>query len=119
MSRALSVMLDKMPELGWSKMYVTALESFFTQLLVHKCLNDSHGEQVLLRYQARARRDWHEALRRLSTEGGKVYDISILSQKLLESIEAEVILERADLREAQVCSTILPPSEETTIAHAF
>ncbi len=106
MSRAFPDLLSKMEDLRWPQQHVDSLARFFTKLVMHPYLNKTNGEAILLRYQARARLDWHETIRRPHKEGEKVYDISYISVALLRTIEHDIAIEISNLRSEEVC----PPS---------
>ena len=46
------------------------------------------GDTVLLHYQAKVRREWHEALRASSDE--PAFDISVINIKRVEAIGADI-----------------------------
>lgn len=97
-SRAFPDLLSKMEDLRWPQQHVDSLARFFTKLVMHPYLNKTNGEAILLRYQARARLDWHETIRRPHKEGEKVYDISYISVALLRTIEHDIAIEISNLR---------------------
>jgi hypothetical protein len=70
---------------GWTQAHINSLAHFFVGLDLNTYWNRANGEQILLTYQARVRREWHDALKR-----DQAFDISILNETLLWSITDEI-----------------------------
>ncbi|KAJ6530445.1 hypothetical protein B0H10DRAFT_1741552, partial [Mycena sp. CBHHK59/15] len=71
---------------GWPKEYRAALSSFFYAIEFHssRMNHDDHADTILVIYQARARRHWHDALAQ-----GNGFNIAIFNDKFLEQISTE------------------------------
>jgi hypothetical protein len=78
-------MLHQMTATGWTQAHINSLAHFFAGLDLNTYRNRANGEQILLTYQARVRREWHDALKR-----DQAFDISILNETLLRSIADEI-----------------------------
>lgn len=72
---------------GWPEKHVDALVHFFIGIETSAFRVRSHGEKVLLQYQARVRRHWQDCLKR---EEGATFNIALIDNRLLESISNEV-----------------------------
>jgi hypothetical protein len=80
--------LDYAAKAGWPAgpgEHLDKLSKFFLDIECHPDRAQPNGEHVLLTYQARVRRDWHDALKR-----DQGFDISKFSEDLLRSISTEI-----------------------------
>ena len=69
----------------WPQSHLEGLASFFLSLELSELRVRPNGERILLVYQARVRRDWHDALKK-----GDGYNIAMINSALLRSIAEEV-----------------------------
>ena len=69
----------------WPEKHVNALTQFFLQLDMHHFRSRPHGERVLILYQARVRRDWHDKLKLKLA-----YNLAHINEGLLRSISDEI-----------------------------
>lgn len=76
---------------AWPERHAEALAGFFCTLELHPRTLQPNGKQVLLRYQAKARREWYLALQR--NEG---FNIETIGEELLRSLAETVNLEIAE-----------------------
>ncbi|KAJ7152338.1 hypothetical protein C8R46DRAFT_1302569 [Mycena filopes] len=74
-------LLEQMTRSGWSDKHTRSVATFFYNLSRHPFRELKHGEVILLIYQASARRDWHDALRK-----GEGFNIALFNDNLLRSI---------------------------------
>jgi len=88
MSIAKGTLLHHMSQTGWPNQHVIALTKFYLNLKSHPMQLQVDGDMVLLHYQAQVRCEWHEALR--STNDEPVFNISIINNKCVEAIGAEL-----------------------------
>jgi hypothetical protein len=66
---------------GWPSSHIKSLAEFFLNLEIHPTRNCQHGEKILLIYQARVHRNWHDQLKRNTG-----FNIAIMNNTLLQSI---------------------------------
>ncbi|KAJ7662769.1 hypothetical protein DFH06DRAFT_947017, partial [Mycena polygramma] len=76
--------LEQLQRAGWTERHIKSMATFFYLLNRHASRELDHGEAILLIYQARARREWHDSL-----EKGVGFNISIFNDNLLRSISEE------------------------------
>ena len=69
---------------GWPPSHVKALAEFFLNLEIHPSRTRKYGENILIIYQARVRRNWHDQLKR---DAG--FNIAIMNNSLLQAISEE------------------------------
>ncbi|KAF8873569.1 hypothetical protein BD779DRAFT_1451713, partial [Infundibulicybe gibba] len=75
--------LDYLPKAGWPRELYTDMAAFFIHVETHPLARTGDmGQKVLLEYQARTRRDWHDHARR-----GTVFNISELNEDLIKIIK--------------------------------
>ncbi|KAF8805469.1 hypothetical protein BYT27DRAFT_7104489 [Phlegmacium glaucopus] len=91
MSMAKNAFIPLMTKYQWSEKAINAFAQFFTQLELHPYRQCDFGEQALIIYQARVRREWHDQLKL-----GSAFNIGIINEDLLQSIYKE-ILDKAQL----------------------
>ncbi|KAF8897646.1 hypothetical protein BD779DRAFT_1388447, partial [Infundibulicybe gibba] len=87
MSTAKNCLLASMAKVGWPERYLLSLALFFHHLDCSPWRVRMNGDQILLRYQARVRQDWHEALR---SADGDAFNISLLNDMVIRSIADEI-----------------------------
>jgi hypothetical protein len=63
MTMAKNSILQHMTKAKWPNEHVEALANFFVSLDLHEMRLQPNGEEILLLYQARVRREWHDALK--------------------------------------------------------
>jgi hypothetical protein len=85
MTMGKTTLLANMPNANWPAKHVNALTQFFLQLEMHPFRSRPHGERILILYQARARRDWHDKLKLK-----QAFNIAHINAGLLRSISDEV-----------------------------
>jgi hypothetical protein len=105
MSIAKTTLLHQMSQTGWPENHVIALAEFYLNLESHPTCQQTDGDTILLHYQAQVRREWHEALR--STSNEPAFDISIINDKRVDAIGAEIWNTR---RTEGVLRSVHPPS---------
>jgi hypothetical protein len=93
-------LLHHMARAGWSASHTTALAHFFLNLEMSDYRSRPNGERILLAYQARVRREWHDALKR--DEG---FNIGIINDNLLRAIADEIW----DIIRAEGMKKVSPP----------
>jgi len=99
MSMAKSSMIDFLQtNTRWPSKHIQALALFFVRLETHPMRTQPYGEEILLRYQARVRRDWHDRLKR----GTGAFNISLINEIQLQAISNEVWQQRKQSDEAEV-----------------
>ncbi|GLB39889.1 putative tyrosine recombinase [Lyophyllum shimeji] len=86
MTMAKNGLLHAMSKADWPQSHVVALAEFFLNLEYHPYRRRQQGEQILITYQARVRREWHDALK----GSEPVFDISVINDALLKSIGDEI-----------------------------
>ena len=92
MVQAKNMMLEYIADSkAWSNRHAEALAGFFCALELHPRTLQPNGKQVLLRYQAKARREWYLALQR--NEG---FNIEVIGEELLHSLAETVNAEIAE-----------------------
>jgi hypothetical protein len=70
---------------GWPKEHREALATCWRDLETHEYRDRSHGERMLLLYQARIRKEWHDSMKRQDS-----FNIALFNDTLLRSISDEV-----------------------------
>ena len=80
-----NTMLRYMEICEWPRKHIDAFTLFYFNLEIDEMRLRTHGERILLAYQAIVRRQWHEDLTR-----GKGFNIAAVNQKLLSSVADEV-----------------------------
>lgn len=79
------MMLHYMEICEWPRKHIDSFTLFYFNLEINEMCSQTHRERILLAYQARVRRQWHEDLMRQ-----KGFNITIINQKLLSSVAEEV-----------------------------
>jgi hypothetical protein len=87
MSMGKNAMLQLLQSASWPMKHIRALSNFFVAIDINKLRHEEHGEEILLLYQARARLNWHDALKKLDEEP---FDITEINEVLLDKISKEV-----------------------------
>ncbi|EKM75246.1 hypothetical protein AGABI1DRAFT_95000 [Agaricus bisporus var. burnettii JB137-S8] len=89
-SVAQKLLLHHMKEQGWPESHVSLLAAFFFRLEYHDIRRiSSLGDQVIVKYQAEVRREWHRLI--ASPKQQKVFDIADISAERLDAIERQLI----------------------------
>ncbi|KAJ3491652.1 hypothetical protein NLI96_g582 [Meripilus lineatus] len=70
--------------------HVNALGKFFLAVAHHPILVTDQGPEILILYQARVRKNWFESIKAPAHLEELSYNIAILNEDLLTSIEREV-----------------------------
>jgi hypothetical protein len=91
MEIAKTILIRQISKCCWPDKSITALAQFFMNLEVHQYRQRAFGEQALLVYQARVRRDWHDLLKR---GDGNTFNIALMNETLLQSIHREIMDKR-------------------------
>ncbi|KAJ7110352.1 hypothetical protein C8R43DRAFT_904344 [Mycena crocata] len=78
---------------GWPPQHRTALQTFFYALEFHpsRLHHDEHVDNVLVLYQAKARRNWHDMMAR--KQG---FNLALINEKLLLQIEKQYLSKLAN-----------------------
>lgn len=89
-SVAQKLLLHHMKEQGWPEEHVSTLATFFFRLEYHDIRRiSSLGDDVIVRYQAEIRREWHRLI--TSPKEQNVFDIGDISLDRLDEIERRLI----------------------------
>ncbi|KAG6889803.1 hypothetical protein C0992_003992 [Termitomyces sp. T32_za158] len=81
--------LEHIVQEKWPSVMVDVMHSFFFRLTHHKLRNEgAEGNQVLLMYQARARREWHRQLKNPPKDG--IFDIGLIDDGYLRSLKDQL-----------------------------
>ncbi|EKM75267.1 hypothetical protein AGABI1DRAFT_46743 [Agaricus bisporus var. burnettii JB137-S8] len=89
-SVAQKLLLHHMKEQGWPEEHVSTLATFFFRLEYHDIRRTSSlGDDVIVRYQAEIRREWHRLI--TSPKEQNVFDIGDISLDRLDEIERRLI----------------------------
>ena len=91
LSMAKHALIRLMRRYQWSEEVVNTFVQFFTQIEIHPYWQRDYGEQALLMYQARARREWHDQMKL-----GNSFDIGHINESLLRDCYREIV-EKAGL----------------------
>lgn len=75
-------MLVYMAKLDWPKKHLEALANFFFNLEEHFLRRQPHGDNILIIFQAKVRREWHDSLDR-----GQGFNIGRLNLATLRDIQ--------------------------------
>lgn len=78
--------LAAIEDAGWPTEHRTAMATFFYRIENHpsRMQGDSHAQEILVIYQARARRSWHDMLSQ-----NKGFNLALINDKLLETVSRE------------------------------
>ncbi|KAF7348033.1 Reverse transcriptase/ribonuclease H [Mycena sanguinolenta] len=77
-------LLEQMTRSKWPTRHTASVATFFYTLTRHPSRELDHGESILLIYQARARREWHDSLKK---DTG--FNLALFNDNLLRSISDE------------------------------
>lgn len=106
MTMGKTAMLMQMTARGWPEKHIRALATFYVNLDIHPYRDRPNGEEILLLYQARARREFFDSLK---LERG--FNIAPINAELLRSIADEY---RDNMRANQVSLTPPPLATKAT-----
>lgn len=95
---------------NWPKRYIDSLSNFFRNICTHNLRFRNNGEQILLLYASRVRREWHDSLER-----GEGFNIGIINEHLLDAILREVYNSFQDNIARQVSFSCLPRKTSTVL----
>ncbi|KAF8885493.1 hypothetical protein BD779DRAFT_1423642, partial [Infundibulicybe gibba] len=87
MSTGKNCLLASMDRVGWPQRHLLSLALFFHKLDCSPWRDRKNGDRILLLYQARARQDWHEALR---ATDGDAFNISLINEAVIRTISDEI-----------------------------
>lgn len=85
MNVAKNMLMRYMDFCDWPQKHVQSFAHFYFNLELEPIRSRPHGEKVLIVYQAKARRQWHDDLSR-----GLGFNIAPINQKLLSAVAEEV-----------------------------
>lgn len=85
MTIAKNLLLSYMGRFKWPDEYTQSLAGFFINIELSDRRARPNGERTLIIYQARVRREWHDAIKR-----NEAFDISVINRELLRTIADEV-----------------------------
>lgn len=85
MNVAKNAMLHFMDLCNWPQKHVQSLAHFFFNIELDPMRSRPNGEKILIAYQAKVRRQWHDDLSR-----GLGFNIALINQKLLSTVAEEV-----------------------------
>jgi len=74
-------MIHYMHKVGWPEKHIDALASFYFQLKDHDMRLRQHGDRILIIFQAKVRREWHNAM-----EQNKGFNISLINPVTLSGV---------------------------------
>lgn len=83
MSEAKLTLIETMEAAGWPSGWVAMLDKFFFHIENHALIREPDGRQILKRYMAKARREWHKCLKDADNEA---FDISLINEELMTDI---------------------------------
>lgn len=89
--------LRQISKLKWPPKHIDALTTFFFNLEIHEYRNRNKGDEALLSYACRSRREWHVKLK--LNEG---FNIAIINARLLREALDEIWDERRELAVSRV-----------------
>ncbi|KAF8878935.1 hypothetical protein BD779DRAFT_1553147 [Infundibulicybe gibba] len=91
--------LDFLASVEWPERLYADMAAFFARIETHRIRKTDAGKRALLEYQARARRDWHDSIKR----NGETFDLAAINEELLKIIadEQQARDVRAQAREIQ------------------
>jgi hypothetical protein len=114
---AKSSYLQHLSKAGWPQKHVDALAHFFIALESSAFCARTHGEKILITYQARVRRHWHDQLKH---ESGTAFNIALIDDSLLETISNEMwdVAHAESKREVSTPSHLIP-SSTTNLVHTL
>ncbi|KAH9902529.1 hypothetical protein C8Q73DRAFT_623089, partial [Cubamyces lactineus] len=84
-SKARTLFLQNAKMYGWGDEHLEVLAIFFLALDAHPIRNEVKGNQTVVRYQARYRRQWH-----LSMDQGSPFDLSVINEEALHAIRRDI-----------------------------
>ena len=79
--------LQHLGKAGWPQKHINALARFFIGLESSLFCTRTHGERILITYQARVHRHWHN---RLKQDDDGSFNIALINNNLLEAIVNEI-----------------------------
>jgi hypothetical protein len=79
--------LQHLEKAGWPQKHIDALAHFFIGLESNPFCARTHGERILITYQARVHQHWHDQLKQ-GNDGG--FNIALINDSLLEAISNEI-----------------------------
>ncbi|KAF8897791.1 hypothetical protein BD779DRAFT_1432758 [Infundibulicybe gibba] len=82
MCSAKNAFLVQIQATGWPEIYISSLASFFLDIECHELRDEEFGKPILLNYQARMRREWHDTLDR----NKDTFDIGMWSSSVMEAV---------------------------------
>ncbi|KAF8880732.1 hypothetical protein BD779DRAFT_1547673 [Infundibulicybe gibba] len=91
--------LDFLASVEWPERLYADMATFFAHIETHRIRKTDAGKRALLEYQAQARRDWHDSIKR----NGETFDLAAINEELLKIIadEQQARDVRAQAREIQ------------------
>lgn len=103
MSMAKNAFIPLMAKYQWSAKAISAFAQLFTQLEMHPLRQQEYGEQALIVYQAKVRREWHDQMKL-----GLAFNIGVINEDLLQRIYRE-LLDKAQLLSISRVSRLVFP----------
>ncbi|KAF8999605.1 hypothetical protein BDQ17DRAFT_1246359 [Cyathus striatus] len=85
----------------WPKEVVDSFSNFYMQLDSHPIREEENGDEALVIYHARARKEWHD---RLANKEGM--NLAIINEDLLTNIQLKLVTKRAADTAKKVSSLI-------------
>ncbi|KAI0647279.1 hypothetical protein C8Q79DRAFT_925847 [Trametes meyenii] len=98
--------MEWLEKLQWPRTYIEMHATFFWRLDTHELRSQKGGTDVLVRYQAKYRREWH-----LSLDNREPFDLSVINEEGLAKIRTEILREQLEASISSV-STINITSPE-------
>ncbi|KAI0628845.1 hypothetical protein C8Q77DRAFT_1203212 [Trametes polyzona] len=96
-SKAKALFLRHAEAEGWPDEHLEVLALFFLALDNHPIRSEPFGNEVVVRYQAQYRRQWHVAMDR-----NKPFDLSIINEQALRDIRTELVQEQSWKAQEQI-----------------
>lgn len=87
MSYAKNAFLQHLEKAEWPAKHINALAHFFIRLESSPYRTQACGEKIIITYQARVHRHWHDMLKQ---EEGSAFNIALIDDSLMESISNEI-----------------------------
>ncbi|KAH9018588.1 hypothetical protein EDB85DRAFT_2075909 [Lactarius pseudohatsudake] len=109
---AKNTMIHFMAQSGvWPLAHVESLATFFVALELHPRRVQDNGNEVLILYQSRVRREWFDAFKQ-----DRGFDIEVINEAFMQSL-AETVNNRAqDQKMEQLCLVLCPATRHPAAA---
>ncbi|KAI0634904.1 hypothetical protein C8Q77DRAFT_1104688 [Trametes polyzona] len=110
-SKAKALFLRHAEAEGWSDEHLEILALFFLALDNHPIRSEPFRNEVVVRYQAQYRRQWHVAMDR-----SKPFDLSVINEQALRDIRTELVQEQSWKAQEQIARAMQALEVEQSVA---